>query len=323
MQDAFVSPDWTAVQMQFILRAAQRSMRAQDLSYAVLRKVAAGALSPADIHAALTGIATAHSASYNAQLSQLGMRFFSEVLQILGDASDAPPHLNAGDPAAWFVALAEYVNANSRRALLARQIDLERLASGQVTADAVHGSIAMESARTTDRLRRIAMLYFEWLRDVSELSETVEHDCFSRLLRPAADGAPRLELTGAPGEAPATLVTIENSRSEPTAIRALVSDLRRADGSGPAFTPVTVLDPDDVVLEAGAEARLRIVLHLEPGRFLPGVTYVGGVQVLHHDGERLDIPLYVTVTHAMDRAPHGDAPLASTIQREWTGAGQR
>src|SRR3954471_15129939 len=113
MQDAFVPPDWTAAQMQFMLRAAQRSMRAQDLSYAVLRKVAAGALSPADIHAAIGAITADHG--YTAQLTALGMRFFCEVLQVLGDAPDAPPRFNAGDPSAWFVALADYVNANSRR----------------------------------------------------------------------------------------------------------------------------------------------------------------------------------------------------------------
>jgi hypothetical protein len=155
------------------------------------------------------------------------------------------------------------------------------------------------SRRTAEQLRRISQLYFDLLGRLSELNARAEDEYFSRLLgagAPAATPESSFQLAGALGESASALLTIENTRAEAATIRCLITELRRADGVGPAFTPSVIVDPDGLLLEAGQESAVRVSLHLDPSRFEPGVRYVGVVQLLRRGDDRLDIPLQVTAS---------------------------
>src|SRR5262245_38292924 len=103
MHDADATADWTAAQMQYMLRAAQQSARAQSLYYAVLQRVALGTLTPAAIRDTLASFSADYGPSYATQVSQLAMHFLAGLLQAAGNTSDPPPSYDAANPTAWFV----------------------------------------------------------------------------------------------------------------------------------------------------------------------------------------------------------------------------
>jgi hypothetical protein len=286
--------------MQFMLRAAQQSVRAQDLYYAVLQRVALGTLTPTAIRDTLASFSADYGPSYAAQVGQLGMQFLGGLLQATGNASDPPPPYDAANPTAWFVRLSDYANANSRRAVHDYQINLNRVAAGDVTAPELQAELAQDySRRSAGQLRRMSELYFDLLGRLSELNARAEDEYFSRLLgagQPAAAPEASFQLGGGLGEHASALLTIENTRAEAATIRCLMTELRRADGIGPAFMPSAIIDPDGLLLEAGQESTVRVSLHLDPSHFEPGIRYVGAVQVLRRGDDRLEIPLQVTAS---------------------------
>jgi len=284
--------------MQYMLRAAQQSARAQDLYYAVLQRVALGTLTPTAIRDALASFSADYGPSYAAQVGQLAMQFVGGLLQVTGNAYDPPPPYDAANATAWFVRLSEYANANSRRAVHDYQVNLDRVAAGDVTPPELQAELAHDySSRSAEQLRRMAQLYFDLLGRLSELNARVEDEYFSRLLGSNASAAAAdasFQLDGALGERASAVLTIENTRAEAATLRCVMTDLRRADGIGPAFMPTAVIDPDGLLLEPGQESTVRVSLHLDPSRFEPGVRYVGAVHVLRRGDERLEIPLEVT-----------------------------
>jgi hypothetical protein len=285
--------------MQYMLRAAQQSARAQGFYYAVLQRVALGTLTPAAIRDTLASFSADYGPSYATEVGQLAMQFLGGLLQAIGNAHDPPPPYDAANPAAWFVRLSEYANSNSRRAIHTYQVNLDRVAAGDVTPPELQAELAHDySRRSTEQLRRMAELYFDLLRSLSELNARAEDEYFSRLLgagTPAASPEAAFQLAGAIGERASALLTIENTRAEAAAVRCLMTDLRRADGIGPAFMPGAIIDPDGLRLEPGQESTVRVSLDLDPAHFEPGVRYVGTVQVQRGDNH-LEIPLQVTAS---------------------------
>ncbi|MGH9143333.1 MAG: hypothetical protein ACRD2I_19535 [Vicinamibacterales bacterium] len=286
--------------MQYMLRAAQQSARAQDLYYAVLHRVALGTLTPTAIRDTLASFSADYGPTYAAQVGQLAMQFLGGLLQAIGNADDPAPPYDAVNPTTWFVRLSEYANSNSRRAVHDYQINLGRVAAGDVTPPELQADLAHDySRRSTEQLRRMSQLYFDLLRSLSELTARAEDEYFSRLLGAGARAAApeaSFQLGGALGEHASALLTIENTRTEAATIRCVMTELRRADGIGPAFMPSAIIDPARLVLEAGQESTVRVSLQLDPSHFEPGVRHVGAVQVLRGGDDRLEIPLQVTAS---------------------------
>jgi hypothetical protein len=283
--------------MQYMLRAAQQSSRAQDLYYAVLQRVALGSLTPTAIRETLASFSADYGPSYAEQVGQLAMRFVGGLLQVTGNACDPPPPYDAANATAWFVRLSEYANSNGRRAVHDYQVNLDRVAAGDLTAPELQAELATDySRRSADQLQRMAQLYFDLLRSLTELNASAEDEYFTRLLGGGAS-APSSEasfhLGGSLGERASAVLTIENTRAEATTVRCVMTDLRRADGIGPAFEPRASIDPDGLLLESGQESTVRVSLQLDPSCFQPGVRYVGAVYVLRRGDERLEIPLQV------------------------------
>ena len=63
-----------------------------------------------------------------------------------------------------------------------------------------------------------------------------------------------VQLSSPIGASASAIVSLENTRSERAVIRCMVTDVRRADGVGPAFVPDVVFDPDSLMLDPDRKA---------------------------------------------------------------------
>ena len=103
-------------------RAADQSADMIDLYQQVTERIVSGELAPTATRDMLGAFVQTRGTSYTDQLSQLNMRFFSEMVRIStayahelgrGAAREAvdpgpPPPFDASDPAGWFQKLSDY-----------------------------------------------------------------------------------------------------------------------------------------------------------------------------------------------------------------------
>jgi hypothetical protein len=87
-------------------------------------------------------------------------------------------------------------------------------------------------------------------------------------------------------------------------IRGRVSDLRRADGVGPAFDPKVTFTPDGLDLGPGEEGSLRVSLELDPADFQADRLYVGSLYVTGHGEPDFEVPLRITPKTASTTEPN-------------------
>lgn len=293
---AIVSDDWSSAQYAYFLRAAQHSARSLDLQYAVMRHVANGTLKPAEVVDAMRTLIDQHGTAYGGRLAEMNGRFLSRLLQISSGSDEPPPMFDPSNAAAWFPRLAEYIAANSRRTARRYQIDAERaVADGSSVADLQSSVASRYSNESAERFRAIGGLYFDLLREMADLNAALEHEYFTSLLAPGQPDTAAV-LTAPLGHAASAALTIENTRPEPASIFCTVSDLRRADGAGPAFNADATVNPDVLVLEPGSEATVQIALQLDPQHFDPDNVYVGAVHVSRQGEPSIDIPVRVVAT---------------------------
>ena len=309
MRQADASAEWAAAQMHYLLHVAQHSARAQALFYNVLHKIANGVLTPEGIHQTASALSSAAGQPYAAALAQLGTQFLGRLLQVTGQASEPPP-FDAANPLAWFGQLADDVNASGRRAVGRLQIDLESMARGELTPLELQSRFVEGSSRqSVEQLRQMREVYFDFMESVSNLSATFERDFLARLLASAGEtSSGQVELTAPLGDRAAAELLLENTRGGPVVVRVVVTDVRRADGIGPAFDPAITIDPDGLMLEPGSTAPVRVSLVMDPQRFAADVRYVGTVQLLRHGDGRLDLPLQLL---ASDPTAVANSPFRS------------
>ena len=75
-----------------------------------------------------------------------------------------------------------------------------------------------------------------------------------------------------------------------------MSDVRRADGVGPAFVPDLVMAPDAIILERDRDVGVHLSLWLDDTIYDAQSPYVGTFQIWRNDAPRLDVPLRITPT---------------------------
>ncbi len=99
------------------------------------------------------------------------------------------------------------------------------------------------------------------------------------------------------GVASASL-SVANTKEERAHVRCRVTDVRRADGVGPAFTAATTIAPEQVELGPGEEVSVRVSIRLDAADYETNVLYVGELQVTGHGAPRLEVPLRITAKEA-------------------------
>jgi hypothetical protein len=178
------------------------------------------------------------------------------------------------------------------------QVLADRAAAGEVKPGEI-GRAASEylQRRLPEYLAELGRLYFDLLDGLTELRLRSEQEFLSGVLRraDATNGAEpfELRLEGPLGATASASLSIENTRDEPAVIRCHVSDVRRADGVGPAFALDVDLS-DALEVEPGEEARLQLTMLLDEEKYTPGVPYVAELRITGHGDPPLEVPLRIT-----------------------------
>ena len=103
-----------------------------------------------------------------------------------------------------------------------------------------------------------------------------------------------VEIAGPLNTTAATVVTLDGGEMERAVVRCAVSDVRRADGVGPAFIPQLVLAPEEIVLGRERDAQLSLSLWLDETIYDRETPYVGALHLTRDGAPRLEIPLRIT-----------------------------
>ena len=311
---AFVT-EWLTAYADYLRRSAEQSANTLDLYQQITDCIVRGELAPTATQDMLGSFVQARGTAYSDRLAQLNMRFFSEMVRIgtayahdLGHAllPDAPappvvPAFDASDPAGWFQQLGDYSQQLSASISGTYQMLADRAAAGDLAPGQIQEATnAHLQRRLPEYLSELGRLYFDLLDGLTELRVESEQEFLTGMLQRAnGDGhAESFELTlAAPlGESATASLSITNSRDEQARIRCDVSEVRRADGVGPAFAADVGIEPDGLELAPEEEGRLVVTLRLDEATYEPDVLYVGTLQIAGHGEPRLEVPLRITAT---------------------------
>jgi hypothetical protein len=308
--------DWPMLYAQYLTRSANQAAKSLELYQEVMDCVARGELAPTVFQEMLTSFAQTRGGAYTDSLAKLGMRFFSglvqvsttysnELAEILSPgftiANPVPPQYNPANPIQWYQDLTSYANQLSSRAADMYKNLFERVASGEVQPNRLREVSANHLERQVpELLDRLSNLYFDLLNGLNDLRASYEEEYLSGILaaanRPGQEPAFVINLIAPPGEIASASLSLANTRMEPVVIRYIVTDVRRADGIGPAFRPNLTLTPDTLELQPGQEASVSLSLRLDQGEYEPQALYVGTLQIIRHGEPRLEVPLRITAT---------------------------
>lgn len=280
------SADWAASYVRQLNQAAQQSLRVVELSRRVLERIAEGDASAHVIQRTLHDVLKSTGAETGARFVSLYARFVAGVAMA---AAGAPASLQAsaatGDAASVLEAAVREANRHYEARMLA---DLESATRGGA------GTIAADAAM---RLASLFQLQAELQATCSALLLQSTEDCLQALLGALDPDAPSRDIvraSGRRGDRVDAVIAIENSSPDAATMYCGLLDVRRADGIGPAFDPRSDFDPEVLVVEPGAEARVRLSVDLDE-RFDAGAVYVGSVRIARDDRPEMRLPLEIRV----------------------------
>lgn len=287
-------------------------MRSFELYRSVLERISEGALTPDAVQDLLARFVRSHGIEYNQRVAEVSGAFFSGAVEAgaryLRELSEAvlpgalpddghPPRFDFSDPVRGYQELGEYTMRASLDAAESYRALLQRVAAGEVGPGDLEQSANEQLGRSMpEYVERLGRLYVDLLDGLNEARTEYEEEFLSTVLAAAeapADDAFALELVGPLGDTAVASLSISNSKDAIARIRCMVTDVRRADGVGPAFSPDVALEPAELELGPGDEADLRVAVTLEPGRYEPSFLYLGAVLVAGHGGSRLEVPLRI------------------------------
>jgi hypothetical protein len=304
--------EWFMAYTDYLKRASSQSTDTIELYQQLIDRIVKGELSAEESQNLLGAFVRNRGTAYTERLSQVLMRFFTEIVRIsssygqeLGQAvlpgASVPPvpplSFNMADPTAWFQQLNDYSSRLSASIAASYQTVADRAAAGEVQPGELQEAAGLYVQRRLPQyLGELSQLYFELLNGLTDLRVHAEQEFLQVAL--ARDDGDRFELTlSAPvGSSASASISIANTRDQLARIRYRISDVRRADGVGPAFAPDVVFAPESMELAPGDEARLTIGLLLAGGQYQPDVPYVGILEITGHGDPRLEVPLRIEAT---------------------------
>jgi hypothetical protein len=221
-----------------------------------------------------------------------------------GIAADppTPPQFDATDPVRWYQELNEYTGQVGARALQEYQSFLEKVSDGEIEPGRIQeASSEYLERRLPEQLRSLGRLYFDLLNGLNDLRADYEEEYLTGILASADRSGEQpfiLDLVARLGESASASLSLGNTRDEPAIIYCTVTNVRRADGVGPAFTPDIFISPERLHLQPGEEAKVFLSLRLDEEGYEPGVAYVGALYVIGHGEPRFEVPLRILATPA-------------------------
>jgi hypothetical protein len=305
--------EWFRAYSDFLKRAAGQSAGTIDLYQELTARMMRGELAPTAPQELLTSFVQQRGAAYSDELAQLNVRFFRELVRLgsvyaqelaqalLPDTAlqpAPPPAFDTTDPAGWFQELAVYSRQLATSLAGAYQALADRAAAGELGPGEV-GQAASDylQRRLPEYLTELGRLYFGLLDGLTDLRMRSEQEFLSGVLRraDATNGSESFELRleGPLGGAASASISIENTREEPAVISYNVSEVRRADGIGAAFSLDVEFGADGFEVEPGEEARLELTLRMDEEKYTRGVPYIAVLRITGYGEAPLEVPLRI------------------------------
>jgi hypothetical protein len=287
----------------YLLRAAAHSVRSLHLYEQVIGCVARRQLSPETLQDSLTRFAHARAGEASMRATAATARFVAGLASstfVPVDGAATPVDVDAADLPGSLERLADHAAAHNARAIETLLSQLATVAAGEITTDDFRRAIVKRDNRAiAGELSRCAHLWFELLSELDELRAHSAEQYLMGVLRnvnPIGFEKDVVELAGPVNTTISTVVSLENTRRERAVIQCSVSDVRRANGIGPAFMPDVVLTPEELSLDCDGEASVRLSLWLDDAIYEVGSPYVGALHISLADEPQLDLPLRITPT---------------------------
>ena len=261
-----------------LLRTSVSSAHALHLNDQLISCVARRQVSPESFQRSLTRFSLAHGAALGAESARAAEDFI------------------AGLSASAFLPLGD--GETSTAAIEAYFARLAAVARGETTPNELRRSTSSRlNAAVADELSRAANVWFDFLGTLDEQRGRFAEEYLMTVLRsvdPLGFHGDVVEIAGPLNTTVATVVTFDTAAIDHAVLRCNVSDVRRADGVGPAFTPQLVLTPDEIVLERAHDAEMSLSLWLDDAIYDRGSPYVGALHVTRDGAPGLEIPLRIT-----------------------------
>jgi hypothetical protein len=298
--------DWSTGYARFLLRAAGRSAGTVQLYNQVLGCLSRGQLEPAALRDSLSRFLQARGGDCSGRAAELTARLFAGLVRMAAggepegaDTGDGPPSFDSTDPGDWFRRLGEHTVELHRRRVEAYQAAIHRTAAGEMTPDELRQAMSADEVRwLPERLNHTVLLCFDLLEGLTELTAGYADEYLRGLLAIVKPGGVDAEfvlgLSALAGETASASLSLANTREHRAVIRCAVSDVRRADGVGPAFAPEITIVPDGLLLKPAEEADVRLSLRLDPAVYDPDAAYVGALHVTRQGEPCLEVALVIT-----------------------------
>jgi hypothetical protein len=307
------TPEWSARYAEYLKSSTARAARTAELNKQLMKRVARGELAPVTLESQLTAFLATNATSYANELAETSMEFLTGLVEVgtsysyellesivpgeVPDPDNAAPDFDPGDWSNWFRRLTDYAAAQNASVTEMLRTVMEKVASGaiaprdmQAVSEEYHGE------RLPGTVAKIVTLYFDLLTRLDE-THSAYGDRFLETVLDLSKAAEKsdatLDLVGPIGGTASVRFAVSNTAADSTSLRSVMTDVRRADGVGPAFEPPVTISPERFVLEPGAEEILALTVRLLADSFEPGPEYVGTLHVLSPGSTLVEVPLRI------------------------------
>lgn len=297
----------------------------------LLMRVAQGQVSADEVQRQFRDYLQEQSPSSTRTLVELSVGLLSGLLYIEARYRDAlldgllppePPPQPPPDPASldlanWFQELSRYAADQAARSMARNQRLVERVASGEVSAEEVQaqGRRYLEQAAPY-LLSDVMALGLGFVEQMQRTSASMSDGLYDRLLGPEESAAPPrpeppvcLDLQGPLGSIVSTTLVFENSRGTAAAITCQASDFAARSGAVRFASPLEIA-PTHMTLAPGERGEVQVRLPLTSPPFDVGQDYAATI-VIDGAGER---PQVVQVLARATAAPPRPAATRAAAQ---------
>jgi hypothetical protein len=280
-----------------------------------LEYVSQGRLPPTIFQEHFPRFVQQYGAIYADRLGRMGAEFLSSVTDLNRRGSHRPsetngfdnevppPTFDASNPGRWFEQYAEYAGKLNAHALKTYRKQLDQVAAGELAAEDVQQKTATQmSLELPEYLQRVGQLYFDLIKELDTLRSNYEEDYLGGILA-LADGRKGepvnfVMLRGPLGGAAFSSFTVTNTTAKRTAIRYIVTEVRRLDGVSAAFAPKVAITPEVLELGPDEEVTITFSIQLEANKYDIDASYIGFLYITGDGDLRVEMQLRIVATQA-------------------------
>lgn len=311
---------WMNRYSRYVQESSDRATHTADLNRRVLARVANGGLAPATLDSQLAAFLATNVATYTEDIAETGLQFLTGLIAAgttythelveriapgeLDTERRALPTIARGDWATGLQALTEFAQAeNADIAALLRAL-MAKVATGALSPDGMHASSQeFHGKHLPGTVDELVALLFDLMTSLEEAHADLGTRALQAVLDLPGEADPSdvsLDLVGPIGGTASARLAVANNEPEPTTLRAVMTDVRRTDGIGPAFDPDVAIRPARFTLSPLAEEVVTVTARLVAAAFEPGVEYTGALHVLSPGRLVLGVPVRMRATFLYD-----------------------